>query len=166
MKGLLFLTVLAFIPGIALAAEQPVSALSDEGHTRYISSPYQSSFSYRSPRIPLWSFGLRYDKELPYHPLWIDAIDSYRQVDSVRISASRALPYVSSMRVFAAIQTSNQQDYVSAREVYLPQNAGIAASLGWTLGNTEQFNMAVEYEHREIGELDVNSLVLGVQYYF
>ena len=144
------------------------SVLSDTKKSQpvYVASPYQSEISFRSQRLPAWRFGVRYNRELPYHDQWVDKISTYHSVDSVRVSASRSLLKDSSQRIFAALQTSNDQQAAYSDWLYLPYNAGTAASVGWQIGELNSVKMAVEYQYREVSDKDINSLLLGVQYYF
>ena len=84
----------------------------------------------------------------------------------MRVSASRSLVKDSSQRIFAALQTSNDQQAAYSDWLYLPYNAGTAASVGWQIGELNSVKMAVEYQYREVSDKDINSLLLGVQYYF
>lgn len=173
MKGLNFLLgALFFSWSLSVHADDtgnPVPVTPEpltEPAAVYLSFTTQSAVFIHSSRLPKWSFGVLYDRELPYHPMWIDSIDTYRPVDSLTLKASRAIASAGKQRLFAAIQTSNNQNFESQNQVYLPSNAGVAASLGWQVGKENSLNMAVEYEYREIGQQELQSIVLGVQYYF
>ena len=173
MKGLNFFVGILFFSGSlkAIADEAgtpvpaPVQPLTEPAAV-FLLSTTQSAVFIHSPKLPKWSFGVLYDRELPYHPMWIDSIDTYRPVDSLTLKASRVIAPAGKQRLFAAIQTSNNQNFASQNQVYLPANAGVAASLGWQVGKENSLNMAVEYEYREVGEQELQSIVLGVQYYF
>ncbi|WP_218352187.1 hypothetical protein [Alteromonas lipotrueiana] len=121
---------------------------------------------YRSQAMPKWSFDIKYDKAFLHHPAWASQLHSFGLPDTLRFSASRTLPYDRSQRLFAAFQTSNVQAVRLPVELYHISATGMAASVGWQLGEYQRFNMAVEYEYREVAEQDINSVLLGVQYYF
>ncbi|WP_018982715.1 hypothetical protein [Salinimonas chungwhensis] len=152
------------VPSLVVAEEFDFTPVSSQ--IEIDKAQHQADVYYKNYHLPQWSFGLKYEREMPYHPLWIDAIDTYRPVDSIRLLARRALPTTKSQRIFAAVQTSNNQNFSSLQQVYIPENAGVAASLGWELGDVNRFNMAVEYEYRAVGELDISSIELGVKYHF
>ena len=48
----------------------------------------------------------------------------------------------------------------------LPHDEGTFTRLGWLLGGREGLNMAVEIEHRMVGEEENMALSLGVNYLF
>lgn len=166
MKGKYLLYAFAGALSTSAFAEDGFNFKPISSQVDIVKQEYQADVFYKNYRLPNWSFGLKYEREMPYHPLWIDAIETYRPVDSIRLLARRALPTANSQRVFAALQTSNNQNYQSVQQVYIPDNAGVAASLGWELGDASRFNMAVEYEYRAVGELDISSIELGVKYHF
>ncbi|WP_414829880.1 hypothetical protein [Alteromonas sp. H39] len=131
-----------------------------------LSTPQQSAISFRSALLPKWSFDVRHDRAIPYNSVWIDTIALHSPIDSIRLSASRTISSSSHQRIFASVQASNDFYTRSLDWLVLPGNAGVAASVGWFIGEVDSLNMAVEYEYREVGETDVNSLNLGVHYYF
>lgn len=134
--------------------------------TTFVASTYQSEISYQSKDLPAWQFGVRYDRSVPYHTQWLDSINSYHVIDSVKLSASRRIIQHSTQRIFAEIQTSSNYQNGLVEWQTLPQNAGNAASLGWQIGDSRSVNMAVKYEFRALSDVDINSLSLGVNYYF
>ncbi|QJR80220.1 hypothetical protein CA267_005240 [Alteromonas pelagimontana] len=157
-----FVTIAMMVVANATAGEaEGISSI-----TSLYASPYQTEISYRSKRLPKWSFGVKYNRKVNFHPLWVDSISENPSIDSIRLSAARMIPMTKSQRIFASVQTSNDHNFDVHDWVYLPANAGTAASLGWQLGASQDLNLAVEYEYREVGEVDISSLLLGVQYYF
>ena len=165
MKIFWLVSLSSLITSVANAAGD--TGLTEPGSkTAFVASPYQSEISFQSERLPAWQFGVRYNRELPYHDQWIDTIETYQSVDSVRISASRVILKNSSQRIFAAVQTSNDTQAAYSEWLYLPYNAGTAASVGWQIGELDSLKMAVEFQYREVSDTDISSLLLGVQYYF
>ena len=158
-------SLLMMLSASALAAEDSLLA-EKESKTAFVASPYQSEISFQSKRLPKWQFGVRYNREMPYHDQWVDSITSYQSVDSVRVSASRMILKNSTQRIFAALQTSNDTQAAYSEWLYVPYNAGTAASVGWQIGELDSVKMAVELQYREVSDTDISSLLLGVQYYF
>lgn len=152
-----------FLVSTAFAADL---AMSGTSALPVVYTPYQSEIQYRTPLLPQWSFDLRYQREAPFSASWVDSISERSAIDSVRFSASRDVPYLRDQRIFASLQTSNDDMFSTADWMYLPSNAGVAASLGWQMGELHSFNMSVHYEYRQVGELNVKSLQVGVHYYF
>lgn len=137
-----------------------------ESRLPLLSTPQPSAISFRSALLPKWSFDVRHDRAVPHNSVWIDNISQHSPIDSIRLSASRTISASSGQRIFASVQASNDFYTRSLDWLVLPGNAGVAASVGWFIGEVDSLNMAVEYEYREVGETDVNSLNLGVHYYF
>lgn len=165
MKGV-WLALLALLPVGCACAKGLVYASDKLEKTTFVASPYQSEISYQSQDLPAWQFGVRYDRTVPYHTQWLDSIYSYHIIDSVKLSASRRIIQHSTQRIFAEVQTSSNYQNGLVDWQTLPQNAGNAASLGWQIGDNRSINMAVKYEFRALRDIDINSLSLGVHYYF
>lgn len=165
MKMLWLMSLSVLFAPVALAGSDNLLNESDS-KTAFVASPYQSEISFQSDRLPAWQFGVRYNRELPYHDQWVDTIETYQSVDSVRVSASRVILKNSTQRIFAAVQTSNDTQAAYSEWLYLPYNAGTAASVGWQIGELDSLKMAVEFQYREVSDTDISSLLLGVQYYF
>lgn len=131
----------------------------------FSSPPQLMLVSYHTTLLPNWTFDVEYDRDfLPEH-LGADIINQHSPIDSLRLSASRRLTASSSQRIYASVQGSYEQNF-GENLLYLNSNAGMAASFGWQLGDRRSLNMAVEYEYREVGEFDINTLIMGVQYAF
>lgn len=159
------LIIAVFLSGPVMANDSPGVPVS-EAQLPLLSTPQASAISFKSDLLPKWSFGVRYDRAVPHDSVWIDRISTHSPIDSIRLSASRSIFASSHQRIFASIQASNDFYTRSLDWLVLPGNAGVAASVGWFIGEVDSLNMAVEYEYREVGETDVNSLNLGVHYYF
>ncbi|RDV28140.1 hypothetical protein DXV75_04035 [Alteromonas aestuariivivens] len=130
-------------------------------------SSYEVEFSFQSSALSKWSFDVQYDEMNPLQStLWVDSIDDFTLVRSVTLSASRQLSLRLPQRIFASLQTSDSSYSPQTDWIYLPSNAGVAASFGWQFGDAESLKMAVEYKYREVGETDINALLLGVHYFF
>ncbi|MCW8109477.1 hypothetical protein OPS25_13285 [Alteromonas ponticola] len=155
------LICLLMCPCYAMAADY----IADERPSTNAANPVESVISYQTEFLPKWSFDLKFDRQLPDQSIWLDTIDQRSPIESVRISASRLISSNSSQRLFAAVQSSNHSD-VDDTFLLLPTNAGNAASFGWQLGEPESLSMALEFEYREVGEVDINTLMMGVQYAF
>ncbi len=125
----------------------------------------ESAFSYQTELLPKWSFNLKYDRQQLDHGVWLDTINQHTPIESVRVSASRVISTSSPQRLFAALQSSRHQDFDDSF-LLLPTNAGNAAIVGWQLGEPDSLNMALEFKYREVGEVDINTLMMGVQYAF
>ncbi|MCW8090429.1 hypothetical protein [Alteromonas sp. ASW11-130] len=126
---------------------------------------FKSAFSYQTVLLPKWSFNLKFHRQLLGNGIWLDTVSQNTPIESVRVSASRLISSNSSQRLFAALQGSNHS-VIEEALLYLPTNAGNAASFGWQLGDQNSLNMALEYEYREVGEVDINTLMMGVKYAF
>ena len=165
MKMLWLVSLSALFAPAVIAGDD--NFLNESGSkTAFAASLYQSEISFKSDRLPAWQFGVRYNREMPYHDQWVDTITPSSSVDSVRVSASRIIIKNSSQRIFAALQTSNDTQAAYSEWLYLPYNAGTAASVGWQIGELDSLKMAVELQYREVSDTDISSLLLGVQYYF
>ncbi|QPG05120.1 hypothetical protein IT774_13425 [Salinimonas marina] len=166
MKRLLFIGVLLAISSATALATEMESVGAGSATNSAFSFSHYGLWSSRSQAAPAWSFDIEYDKPFFAHPAGATFLPDNSVPETLTFSASRALPYFRSQRLFAAIQASNSNKVRLPAELYQLSNAGMAASFGWQLGDYERFNMAVEYEYREVAEQDINSLLLGVQYYF
>lgn len=155
----------ALLSGPVMADNAPESAVPDDS-LAFLSSPQASAIRFKSALLPQWSFDVTHNRAVPGNLMWMDSISRHSPIDSIRLSASRTISDSSQQRIFASIQASNDFYTRSVDWVVLPGNAGVAASVGWFIGEVDSLNMAVEFEYREVGETDVNSLNLGVQYYF
>lgn len=149
-----------------VCAEQRPDISSQEVSLSALASASEHDISYRSPALPLWSFDIHHQRTLPEPAVWIDTITHASPLDSITLSASRSVSSSSSQHVFARVQASNNAYLQPLSWLTLPENAGVAASVGWLIGDRDALNMAVEFEHREVGEKEVNSLNLGIQYHF
>ncbi len=145
-------------PCFVNAADYDLAIMMDDSHV-------ESAFSYQTELLPQWSFDLKYDRQPLEHGVWLDTINQHAPIESVRVSASRVISTSSSQRLFAALQSSRHQDFDNTF-LLLPTNAGNAAILGWQLGEPDSLNMALEFKYREVGEMDINTLMMGVQYAF
>ncbi|MBU2977724.1 hypothetical protein [Alteromonas sp. C1M14] len=135
-------------------------------NTRFVASPYQSEITYQSSRIATWQFGVRYNTERPFTPQWLYNLNDTNQYNSVQFFASRRVIQNQSHRIYAALQTSTDNPLTYADWIYLPHKVGSAASVGWQMGDLRSVTMALEYEYREVENKNINSLLLGVEYYF
>lgn len=159
------LTFAVLLSGSVMANDSPGFPV-PEKQLPLLSTPKPSAISFKSALLPKWSFDVVHDRAIPLNSVWIDSISQHSPIDSIRLSASRAISSSSQQRIFASFQASNDFYTRSLDWLVLPGNAGVAASVGWFIGEVDSLNMAVEYEYREVGETDVNSLNLGVHYYF
>ncbi|NMH60482.1 hypothetical protein [Alteromonas ponticola] len=155
------MTCLLICPCYAMAADY----IDFDRPTIVYANQLESAISYQTELLPKWSFDLHYDRQLLDQTVWLDTINQRSPIDSVRVTASRSISSSSSQRLFAAVQSSNSSD-VDDTLLFLPTNAGNAASFGWQLGEPDSLNMALEFEYREVGEMDINTLIMGVQYAF
>lgn len=135
-------------------------------NTRFVASPYQSEITYQSPQLANWQIGVRYITERPFAPQWLYSRNLDNNYNSVRVFASRRILHNQSHRIFAALQTGTEDNMAYSSWIYLPHQVGSAASLGWQMGDLRSVSMAVEYEYREVENKNINSLLLGVEYYF
>ncbi|MEW9799059.1 hypothetical protein [Alteromonas sp. CYL-A6] len=126
-----------------------------------------SAITFRSPRLPAWQLAVTRDEShlLPGSDAFFYQDITQHQALALRVS--RQLGPFYSQRIFATVQTSTINPGDALDWVVLPSTAGVAASLGWRLGDPNRLNMAVEIEHRNIGnDIDISSLRIGVHYYF
>ena len=166
MKGLLFVGVILAICSTRALATETVSPGTEAVPNSALTLSHYGFWINRPQVAPAWSFNVHYIKPFELHPSGSAIVKTHTLPDTLTFSASRALPYFRSQRLFAAFQASNTSQLTLPAELYQLPNTGMAASFGWQLGRYNRFNMAVEYEYREVAEQDINSVLLGVQYYF
>ncbi|NVK57701.1 MAG: hypothetical protein HWE26_19025 [Alteromonadaceae bacterium] len=144
----------------SVLAESPLM-LSPVGNDDYF-------IAYQSKRLPNWNFSLqvnrsynaRYGNNTPLVPIRISGVRAFS------LSARRALPVNTPHWIYASIRST--QYTLSHQTLVMPLlgDHDRAASVGWQFGEQQGFGMAVGYEYRDIGAEDINSLVMGVHYYF
>ena len=131
------------------------------GNTQYF-------IEYQSKRLPKWNFSVeinrsyaaRFGSDPRAVPITMIGLEA------VSLSARRALPVNSSQWIYATIRSTQYSLTPQAGAMPLVTDSDRAASVGWQFGEQRGFGVAVGYEYRDAGEVDINSLVMGVHYYF
>lgn len=146
----------AMLPDSSLVT-QPV------GNTQYF-------IAYQSKRLPKWnfsvevnrSFAARFTSDTRTLPMSVVGLEA------VSLSARRALPVKSSQWIYATIRSTQYSltPQSGAVPIVSDSDSDRAASVGWQFGEMRGFGVAVGYEYRDAGQVDINSLVMGVHYYF
>ncbi|MDC8830090.1 hypothetical protein [Alteromonas gilva] len=148
-----------------------VSAASSLANRPLLISPVGNDdhfIAYQSKRLPKWNFSLqvnrsyaaRFGNLTPSVPIVVSGVRAYS------LSAHRALPLNAPHWIYATIRSTQYTTSPQTQAMPLLGEHDRAASVGWQFGELQGFGMAVGYEYRDIGEEDVNSLVMGVHYYF
>ena len=163
MKRSYLLCIVAVL--LSLTDKANANALAEDSYYPELSS-HPAVISFQSRLLPRWSFDFAYERVQPSSSVWADAVITAPQVDTLSVYASRQFSTYFSHRVIASLRASEPGDFQPSDLRYLSTDAGVAASLGWQLGDPDSLNMAVEYQYREVGDIDINSLNLGVHYYF
>ncbi|GGW81194.1 hypothetical protein [Alteromonas halophila] len=164
LAGVLWVTITLWCP-VSLASQKNIAASNTYPEVIYQSAP--ESVSFKSKKVPAWTV---YVEQTPSSivPLPTRLLpDNQYQVQSLRVSASRALPSTFPQHLFASFRASpyNSNDYLDW--LLIPSEAGMAATIGWRIGDPRRLNFAVEVEHRELGQdTNITSLLLGVHYFF
>ena len=144
----------AMLPDSSLVT-QPV------GNTQYF-------IAYQSKRLPKWNFSVevnrsyaaRFASDTRTLPMSVVGLEA------VSLSARRALPVKSSQWIYATIRSTQYSLTPQSGAVPIVSDSDRAASVGWQFGEMRRFGVAVGYEYRDAGQVDINSLVMGVHYYF
>lgn len=127
----------------------------------------QQNVFFESDIMPTWRFDVDLGKLQPSTTDTLAPLQPLQplvSMESIRISASRALPLESSQWIYASLGASSFDTTQPTLWIYPLDEEAIAASVGWRLGETNRF--IVEYEFRNQGETKVNALVMGVHYKF
>lgn len=121
---------------------------------------------FKSSKLAQWQLKSQYR---------IHSVSEAHQYDSSFTYATGSLSSVSAKRqfatrlpqsIYATYRTNNTAFQHYAEWLYLPNDIGTFTRLGWLLGHNDGLNMAIELEHRQIGEEENMALSLGVHYLF
>ncbi|GGF68046.1 hypothetical protein [Alteromonas lipolytica] len=128
----------------------------------------QYFIEYQSKRLPEWNFSMEinrsYAERFGYDNRRVPV--TLIGLEAVSVSARRALPVESTQWIYATFRSTQYWLTPQASMMPLAGDSDRAASVGWQFGELRGFNIAVGYEYRDVGETDLNSLVMGVHYYF
>lgn len=158
---------------VAVAYSQRANAQSTPPGVTDMASPivvYRTApagITFKSSKVPAWTWQVQQQPSALVPLPTLLYVGAPRRVQSLKFSASRALGNRIPHQVFASLAASpfNARDYRDW--ILLPSEAGMAATLGWRLGDPQQLNMAIEVKHRALGQdKELTSLTIGVQYYF
>lgn len=141
------------------------SVTTDYRATSYKESGY-GPIVFKSKKLSGWQLQSRFNYQPTryYAAPWSDSEAIPVTVTSVR--ASHAFSFLLPQRIYASYDRTNAMMRSSTNWQYLPANMGSFTRLGWLLGDPETLNMAIEYEHRKVGNSENNALSLGVHYWF
>lgn len=128
----------------------------------------QYFIAYHSKRLPKWNFSVEINRSYAARFGSGTHIVPYSMInlDAVSLSARRALPVNSAQWIYATIRSTQYSLSPQAGAMPLVNDSDRAASVGWQFGELRGFGVAVGYEYRDTGHIDINSLVMGVHYYF
>lgn len=121
---------------------------------------------FKSSKVAQWRL------QSQYRPLSVteahryDSTFTYTAGSQSSVSASRQFNTQLPQTVYATFKVNNTAFQHYAEWLYIPNDIGTFTQLGWLLGHNEGLNMAIELEHRQIGDEENMALSLGVQYLF
>lgn len=132
-----------------------------------MTSTIQSSpIQFKSKKLANWHLQSRYRSHSTTETHYYDNSFTYPAGSQGFMSASRKFDTTLPQKVYATYKTNNTAYQHYAEWLYLPEDVGTFTRLGWLLGNSRGLNMAVELEHRQIGEEENMALSLDVHYLF
>ena len=131
-----------------------------------VNSANYSPIQFKSKKIARWQLNSMYRVQSTTETYLYDNSYTYPAGSQGMFSASRRFNTWVPQKVYATYKTNNTAFQHYAEWLYLPHDVGTFTRLGWLLGQSEGLNMAVELEHRQIGEEENMALSLGVNYLF
>ncbi|AUC87444.1 MULTISPECIES: hypothetical protein [Alteromonas] len=137
------------------------------------SSAYASSVEsnygpihFQSAKVANWQLKSRFRPHSITETHYYDSSFTYPAGSQTLVSAKRTFNTRLPQQVYATYNTNNTAFRHYAEWLYLPTDIGTFTRLGWLLGDNKGLNMAVELEHRQVGEEENMGLSLGVHYFF
>lgn len=121
---------------------------------------------YKSQLLPNWAFNVNLKSSERQSGVWIDSVNQVLSLESLSVSAKRALSDNSPQWIYAKLSSTQYRVAPQGTGLPLADDNDMAATVGWEFGQNKGFGVAVGYEFRNIGKVNVNSLVMGVHYYF
>lgn len=128
--------------------------------------PQYSPIQFQSKKLKRWKLNSMYRVQTITETHQYDNSFTYPAGSQGMFSASRQFDTYVPQRVYATYKTNNTAFQHYAEWLYLPHDVGTFTRLGWLLGKNKGLNMAVELEHRQVGEEENMALSLGVNYLF
>jgi hypothetical protein len=125
-----------------------------------------SPIQFKSKKIARWQLKTQYRPRSITEAHQYDSSFTYPAGSQSMMSASRQFDTELPQSVYATYKTNNTAFQHYAEWLYLPNDVGTFTRLGWLLGEQQGLNMAVELEHRQVGEEENVALSLGVHYLF
>ena len=125
-----------------------------------------SPIQIKSKKIARWQLKTQYRPHSMTETHQYDSSFTYPAGSQSLLSASRRFDTRLPQSVYATYKTNNTAFQHYAEWLYLPNDVGTFTRLGWLLGDRQGLNMAVELEHRQVGEEENMALSLGVHYLF
>ena len=153
--------VTGILLALTLAASMAASPVLAE-----INAPHYSPIQFKSKKIARWQLNSMYRIQSTTETYLYDNSYTYPAGSQGMFSASRRFNTWVPQKVYATYKTNNTAFQHYAEWLYLPHDVGTFTRLGWLLGKSEGLNMAVELEHRQVGEEENMALSLGVNYLF
>ncbi|TKB04743.1 hypothetical protein E5672_01225 [Alteromonas portus] len=150
-------TLIAFTLAASLTALPVCAGINDSNN-----SPIQ----FKSKKIARWQLNSMYRVQSTTETYLYDNSYTYPAGSQGMFSASRRFDTRIPQKVYATYKTNNTAFQHYAEWLYLPHDIGTFTRLGWLLGKNEGLNMAVEIEHRQVGEEENMAFSLGVNYLF
>ena len=127
---------------------------------------HNNPIQFKSKKISNWHLQSRYRLHSTTETHYYDNSFTYPAGSQGYISASRQFDTSLPQKVYATYNANITAYQHYAEWLYIPDDVGTFTRLGWLLGNGNGLNMAVELEHRQIGEEENMALSLGVHYLF
>ncbi len=121
---------------------------------------------FKSAKMASWQLKIRYRPHSTTETHQYDSSFTYPAGSQTFVSAKRSFNTRLPQHVYATYNTKNTAFSHYAEWLYVPTDIGTFTRLGWLLGDNKGLNMAVEIEHRQVGEEENMALSLGVHYLF
>jgi len=131
-----------------------------------VSNASYSPIYFKSEKVAKWQLQTQYRVRSTTEAHYYDNSFTYPTGSQSTLSASRHFDTRLPQSVYATYKTNNTAFQHYAEWLYLPNDVGTFTRLGWLLGHNQGLNMAVEIEHRQVGEEENMALSLGVHYLF
>ncbi|WP_420935076.1 hypothetical protein ACOJR9_03910 [Alteromonas sp. A081] len=128
--------------------------------------PDLSPIHFKSKKVANWQLKSRYRLHSTTETHQYDSSFTYPAGSQTYVSAKRSFDTRFPQQVYATYNTKNTAFSHYAEWLYVPTDIGTFTRLGWLLGDNKGLNMAVEIEHRQVGEEENMALSLGVHYLF
>lgn len=127
---------------------------------------YYGPIVFKSEKIAKWKIKSRFNETRLESIPGYDSHFNASKNSQLSIRAHRALTLLFEQQIYASFNTTHSPLQYYPEWRYIPEDLGTFTRLGWLVGDESGLNMALEFEHREVGDKENNALTLGVQYFF